>query len=201
MLGPAMIVRTYSRQRSASALLVFLLAAPAGIAQDDKPIIEPGGRVRTNSWLRMAVPPHDGEQPVMIEIFDPWGQSVWFGASRGDTFTVYTRDWADGEYTIRFTPGGQRKVHIDTRYFDSLRARGGKLLQLADPQRLEYGFLRDKNLSNMTNLLQRWLLYEIYMEPPATMETRIASVEKAYGLHSTVGIMRLLGSGAADHQG
>jgi L-ascorbate metabolism protein UlaG (beta-lactamase superfamily) len=184
----------------AVAGLVVLSSAGGGRGQDNTPLIEPGGRVRVNSLLRMAVPQPDAETGVQFSITDPWGWTIHRGITFEDKIAVLTRDWADGAYTIHFANGPEVPFRIDTAYYDTFRARGAQLLREVDRRRNPDDW-PPQELFNITNLLQKWMMYEVYFDTDDAADEKLAGAERAIGLRTHAGMIRLLGSGAADHSG
>ena len=167
-------------------------------ALDDQPVLGPGGTIRANSVVRMAVPEPNPTDPVLIDITDPWGQTIWTGASRENTFEFVTRDWADGAYTIQFTPGGDQQFNVDTAYYDEIRARIGLLLRAIDAQR-DPDDAAPPSLVSTADALQHADAIDVYFWDQGTMRSFLTSAEGAVGMNTAAGIVRIIGSGAADH--
>lgn len=193
-------MRTNQTIPQSLTFICILLLAEVLHAQDDKPVVEPGGRVRSNSLIRMKVPDFKPGQPITFDVIDPWKQTLLAGATRSDQCEFLAREFADGKYTIQFSNGRETTFHIDSEFVDTIRARADVLLRAIDPKRNPDGW-PPTPLHNITNDLQRWSMYEIYKETNEQLLDKIAHAEKTIGLKSHAGIMRILGSGAADHSG
>ena len=181
-------------------LLCVLFFAQFVNAQDDQPIVEPGGRVRSNSLIRMKVPDFKPAQPITFDVIDPWKQVLTTGATRSDRCEFLARDFADGPYAIRFSNNQETTFRIDSEFIDAFRARADVLLRAIDPQRNPDGW-PPTALHNITNDLQRWSMYEIYKESNEQLLEKLAQAEQTIGIKTQAGTIRILGSGAADHPG
>lgn len=175
------------------------LIAPA-VRADERPPIPPGGRTRANGLTRMAVPKANRDKPVLIDILDPWDQPIWTGASRESTFEFFTRDWADGMYTVRFQPGGQQRLRVETELFGKVRARVGLMLRAIEPQRDADG-LAPPRLQGASNLLQRIMTLFVWTQPSEAVEGHLAFCEQQLGHKTAAATVRILGSGSSKFTG
>ncbi len=176
---------------------VCLAALDGGVVGQ---VVPAGGRIRANSYVEMSAPVAAGDTPVLIEILDPWRQRVWSGAARGETFAFFTRDWADGAYTIRFEPGGERTVHVESEYFGRVVARAGLMLREIERLRDADGMAPDK-LAGTSNLLQRVMTLFVYDLPKEQVEEHLDFCERQLGFRTQTATVRVLGSGASDFMG
>ncbi len=174
-------------------------AGPATRTSETIPIRD-GGRTRAGAWTRMAVPKPNADQPVITDVIDPWSQTIWTGATRGDAVEFFTRDWADGTYTVRFTPGGEQKLKIDTEFVGKVRARAGLLLREIDKRRDPNG-LPPKDLAGASNLLQRAITEYMWQQPDSRILDHLTFCEQRLGIKTATATVRILGSGAADWDG
>ncbi|GMU22653.1 MAG: hypothetical protein AMXMBFR13_27380 [Phycisphaerae bacterium] len=187
------------RRRAAVGVGSLLLVAGALAAEEPMAIGE-GGRIRANSWLRMAVPQGTTEGMTRVEIVDPWDHAVWKGAAFGKHIELYTRDWADGRYTARFTPGGELRFEVATEYIESIRARCGLLLREIEKKRDADGMV-DGPLRGVSNLLQRIItLFVANLDRPR-LEQHLTFCERETGIRTASATARILGSGSANFEG
>jgi len=185
--------------RLAPILLSLSLAgsclAPATALETDVKLL-PGGRARANSWYRMSAPP----KTALIDIHDPWGRRIWTGATRDGTFTFLTRDWADGQYTVRFTPSGTEVLTVETEYYESVRARAGLMLREIEALRDADG-LPPERLRPASDLLQRVVTEYVQYKPKDAVEGDLYNAELALGFRTEAATVLILGSGSATFTG
>ncbi len=179
-----------------SVVVAVCGAGPATRTSETIPIPD-GGRARAGAWVRMSVPQPDADRPVLVDAVDPWGQTIWTGATRGDAVEFFTRDWADGTYTLRFTPGGEQKLRIDTEFVGRVRARAGLMLREIDKRRDPNG-QPPKDLAGASNLLQRVTTEYMWQQPDNRIEDHLTFCEQRLDMRTATATVRILGSGAAN---
>lgn len=188
--------------RLARHTLVFLIfigtcgAGPATRSSETIPVRD-GGRTWAGAWTRMTVPQPNADQPVIADVIDPWGQTAWTGASRGDAVEFLTRDWAEGMYTVRFTPGGNQNLRVDTEFVGKVRARAGLMLREIDKRRDPDG-RPPKDLAGASNLLQRVITEYMWQQPDNHIEGHLTFCEQRLSMTTATATVRILGSGAAN---
>ena len=106
------------------ALLVFASVSLPFYASTQVPFLEPNGKIPANALVQMAVPQPNAEDPVIIDVIDPWGNTIWTGATRDATFTLFPWQWTDGTYTVRFSTGEEQGFQVASEYYGQVRARG-----------------------------------------------------------------------------
>lgn len=194
-------MRNVSRTIGLTALLLApALASGQQPRTDDMKSIPPGGRACANALIRLVTPEPPGDKPVIVDILDPHGQIVWTGATRTPTFSVFTRDWADGTYTVRFDAGKTQELQIDSAFFGAIRARCGLLLRAIEEQRDPDGMAPDK-LHGASNLLQRIMTLFVRDLPKQDVDGHLHFCEQQIGFRTATAIARLLGSGASNYLG
>jgi len=182
--------------------VVFLIlistcgAGPATMTSETIPIRD-GGRTRAGAWTRMAVPQPNADQPVIADVLDPWGHIVWTGATRTNEIEFLTRDWADGAYTVRFTPGGEQKLRVDTEFVGEVRARAGLMLREIDKRRDPDG-RPPQDLAGASNLLQRIITEYMWQQPDSHIKGHLTFCQQRLGMTTASATVRILGSGAAN---
>lgn len=157
-------------------------------------------RTRANAWVRMAVPEPGESPPVIVDVIDPWGHIVWTGATRTDSIEFLARDWADGVYTVRFTPGGEKKLKVDSEYYGRVWARAGLMVRQLEKKRDPDGIL-PKELAGASNLLQRIITEYVWQQPDDHVEGHLTFCQQRLGITTATATVRILGSGAADWDG
>lgn len=189
-----------TRSTFACLLLVGLLgAAPA--AQPTREILVPdGGKTRPGAWTRMAVPQQVGDQPVIVDVLDPAGHILWTGATREETVSFSCGEWSDGDYTVRFTPGGTRKLRVAGEFFGRVWAKTGLMMREIEKRRDSDG-MPPKDLVGASNLLQRIVTEYIWQQPDDHVEGHLTFCQQRLGLTVDTATVRILGSGAADWNG
>jgi L-ascorbate metabolism protein UlaG (beta-lactamase superfamily) len=194
--------------RSLRIWVVALLSVVAGSAlaegpaprTDERFVVAEGGRTRANAFTRLAVPEVRAEPPVIVDVMDPWGQTIWTGATRGDAVEFFTRDWADGEYTVRFTPGGERTLKVETAFFEQVRARAGLMLRRIESRRDADG-LPPKAWAGASNLLQRVITQFVWLAPADDVTGNLYHCEQVLKMQTGAMTVRILGSGASEYLG
>lgn len=157
-------------------------------------------RTRANAWVRMAVPEPGESPPVIVDVIDPWGHIIWTGATRSDSIEFLTRDWADGVYTVRFMPGGERKLKVDSEHYGQVWARTGLMMRQIEKKRDSDGIL-PKELAGASNLLQRIITEYIWQQPEDHILGHLTFCQQRLGITTATATVRVLGSGAADWDG
>lgn len=176
---------------------VGLLTAPR---VDDQPTLPDGGRARANCFIRLAVPGATGEDAVVVDIVDPYGRRVWTGATRDNTVQVFTRDWRDGQYTVRFSNGRQQSINIDSALFGAVQARCGLMLRMIEPKRDADG-LPPREFAGASNLLQRLMTEMVWRLPDDHLGGNLYHCEQQLGIRTATVNVRILGSGSSDYVG
>jgi ribonuclease BN (tRNA processing enzyme) len=181
-------------------ILIAVCGAAPTTQTGEETLVKEGGRTRAGAWTRMAVPRPNADRPVAVDVLDPAGGIIWTGATRGDTITFIPRDWADGTYAVRFTPGGEQKLRVATEYFGQVWARAGLMLRELDKRRDPNG-LPPKELAGASNLLQRIITEYIWQQPEDRIQGHLTFCEQRLGITTGTATVRILGSGAADWNG
>lgn len=163
-------------------------------------VVPPGGRTRANTLTPMAVPRPHADKPVIVDVLDDHDRILWTGATRTDTIRFFTRDWADGTYTVRFRPGGEQSIRVDTEYFERVRSRCGLLLRAIEARRDEDG-MPPEDLAGASNLLQRIMTIFVWMQPEQAVDGHLAFCEQRLGFRTATATARILGSGASEFTG
>jgi len=170
------------------------------LAQDNQPVLGPDSRIRANSIVRLAVPNPVPGSPTHIRITDPWGAVIHSSYSDQATVEIFARDWADGTYTVQFTPGDSFFFDVNTALYDELRARSETLLRLIDDQR-DADDNPPSHLVNAANLLQVIIAQWIYYERPDFLHDQLGLAQEAIGVEVGSENIRILGSGDAAYRG
>jgi ribonuclease BN (tRNA processing enzyme) len=146
----------------------------------------------------MTVPQPNAEDPVIVDILDPWGRVIWTGASRTDSFPFFVHQWTDGEYTVHFSTGEDQTFQVASEYFGKVRARAGLMLREIDAMRDENG-MPPPEIAGASNLLQRLVTEHVYEKPDDHVGGNLYHGEIVLGFRTAAVTIRILGSGAAHY--
>jgi L-ascorbate metabolism protein UlaG (beta-lactamase superfamily) len=190
--------RLFDSNYVARALLVFGLVSFPFCASAQVPFLEPNGKIPANALVQIAVPQPNAEDPVIIDVIDPWGNTIWSGATRGASFMLFPWQWTDGTYTVRFSSGEEQNFQVASEYYGQVRARAGFLLRAIDEKRDADG-MPPKDLWGASNLLQRLVTEHVYEKRDDEVSGNLYHGELLLGFRTGSATIRILGSGAAHY--
>ncbi len=195
-----MTIASHAGKAAFIIALSSLLGTRLATAGERDHVVPDRGRACANAWIALDVPDAAPESPIDVAMHDPWKQIVWQREVTEGRVTLYTRDWADGTYTVRFNGEHAQTLNIDSELFGRVRARCGVMLRDLENRRDADGLV-PKKLAGVSNLLQRIMTLFVWSMPEDHLEGQLYFCEQQLGYRTASATVRILGSGASEFHG